>query len=318
MPQLVAPTGLILDPLVREHHPGLGHPESPARFDAVHQGLLRSGLLDRCLKIAPRRAQDGDLLRCHTPAYLKQVHRDVTCGARELSTGDTGICRRSEEVARWAAGGLLAAADALIDGRVSNVFACVRPPGHHASPGRGMGFCIFNSIAVLARYLQAVHRLHRLLIVDWDVHHGNGTQAMFWRDPSVLFFSTHQMPLYPGSGHAHERGEGAGEGFTLNCPLRAGDGGREILAAFEQVLLPAADSFRPEAVLISAGFDGRAGDPLGGLLLEDEDFATLTSLLMDVAERHAGGRLIASLEGGYDLAGLASAVSAHVGALARG
>jgi acetoin utilization deacetylase AcuC-like enzyme len=305
----------VCDPAYRNHDTGPWHPERPARVDAVIQGLHRAGLLERCRVIAPRAASEADLLRCHTPLYLERVRQDVAAGLDQLSTGDTAIGPGSEPVARLAAGGLLAAADALMAGEVAHAFAVVRPPGHHATPSRGMGFCLYNNVAIAARYLQAMHGLKRVLIVDWDVHHGNGTQEIFWEDPTVLVFSTHQSPLYPGTGAASERGEGAGEGFTINCPFPAGSGGAEILAAYREVLLPAAAAFDPQAVLVSAGFDSRHDDPLGDFLLSDDDFAALTHLVRGIAERHAGGRLLSTLEGGYDLAGLASAAAAHVGAL---
>jgi acetoin utilization deacetylase AcuC-like enzyme len=305
----------VCDPVYRDHDTGPGHPERPARIDAVIQGLHRAGLLERCRVIAPRAASEADLLRCHSPIYLERVRQDVAAGRDQLSTGDTAIGPGSDLIARLATGGLLAAADALIAGEVANAFAVVRPPGHHATPTRGMGFCLYNNVAIAARYLQAVHGLERVLIVDWDVHHGNGTQEIFWKDPTVLVFSTHQSPLYPGTGAASERGEGAGEGFTINCPFPAGSGGVEILAAYREVLLPAAEAFAPQAVLVSAGFDSRHDDPLGDFRLGDEDFGALTHLVRGIAERHAGGRLLSSLEGGYDLAGLASAAVAHVGAL---
>ena len=312
---LLSPTGLVCDPAYRDHDTGPWHPEQPARVDAVIQGLHRAGLLERCRVIAPRAAAEADLLRCHIPLYLERVRQDVAAGLDQLSTGDTAIGPGSETVARLAAGGLLAAADALMAGEVANSFAVVRPPGHHATPSRGMGFCIYNNVAIAARYLQEVHGLERILIVDWDVHHGNGTQEIFWEDPTVLVFSTHQSPLYPGTGAASERGQGAGEGFTINCPFPAGSGGAEILAAYREVLLPAAEAFDPQAVLVSAGFDSRHDDPLGDFLLSDDDFAALTHLVRGIADRHAGGRLLSTLEGGYDLAGLASAAAAHVGAL---
>ncbi|MEB3322732.1 MAG: histone deacetylase [Synechococcaceae cyanobacterium] len=312
------PTGLVLDPLCREHDPGAGHPERPARFDAVVAGLQRAGLLQRCRVLPPREAGQEDLLLCHTPAYLEQVRQDVAAGRAELSTGDTALGPGSERAARRAVGGLLAAADALMAGEVGNAFAVVRPPGHHAGAGRGMGFCLYNNVAIAARHLQRRHGLERILIADWDVHHGNGTEAIFRRDPTVLFFSTHQSPLYPGTGAAAEHGEGPGEGFTLNCPLPAGSGGAEVLAAWREVLVPAAEAFAPQAVLVSAGFDSRQGDPLADFRLQDEDFAALTRLVLGIAGRHAAGRLLSALEGGYALEGLARAAAAHVGALVAG
>ena len=251
----------------------------------------------------------------HTPAYLAQVQADIAAGRHELSTGDTAIGPESERIARLAAGGAIAAVEAVMAGQVAHAFAVVRPPGHHASTDRGMGFCVYNNVAIAARHLQARHGLERVLIADWDVHHGNGSAEIFAADPSVLYASTHQAPHYPGSGSAAERGIGAGEGFTLHVPLPAGSGGAAVLAAWQEQLLPAIEAFAPQFVLISAGFDGRRGDPLGDFQLDDSDFAALTRLLMGVAGRHAGGRLVSVLEGGYDLPGLAAAAAAHMGAL---
>ena len=279
------------------------------------QGLERAGLLRQCQLIPPRPATERELLRCHTPQYLKRVKEDILAGRDQLSTGDTAISPDSERTARLAAGGVLAAVEAVMDGRVRQAFAIVRPPGHHASATRGMGFCIYNNVALAARHLQAVHGLGRILIVDWDVHHGNGTHDIFWRDPSVLFFSSHQAPFYPGSGTRLERGEGPGAGFTHNCPLPAGTSGRQLLAAWREELVPLAEAFSPEFVLISAGFDSRGGDPLGDFRLEDGDFAALTQLLLDIAAEQAHGRLVYVLEGGYDLQDLASASAAHVATL---
>lgn len=284
-------------------------------MDAVLQGLHLAGLLNRCRLIAPRPASDEELLRVHTPAYLAQVQADLAAGRHELSTGDTAVGPESERIARLAAGGTLAAVEAVMAGQVANAFAVVRPPGHHASAERGMGFCLYNNVAVAARHLQAVHGLQRVLIADWDVHHGNGSEAIFLADPSVFFCSTHQAPHYPGTGSAAERGVGAGEGFTRNVPLPAGSGGADVLAAWQKQLLPAIETFAPQFVLISAGFDGRSGDPLGNFQLNDGDFAALTRLLLEVAERHASERLVSVLEGGYDLPGLAAAAAAHMGAL---
>ncbi len=228
-----------------------------------------------------------------------------------LSTGDTDISQASYDVALRAVGTCLNGVDLVLGGTAENAFCIVRPPGHHASADRGMGFCLFNNIAVAARYAQRKYGVERVLIADWDVHHGNGTQDIFYSDGSVFFFSTHQSPWYPGTGAARERGEGTGLGSTLNCPLPAGSGREEVVGAFREMLLPAMAKFRPELVLISAGFDSRSGDPLGHFQLADSDFVELTRMLMDVG----GGRVVSVLEGGYSLAGLTLAVAAHAGAL---
>jgi acetoin utilization deacetylase AcuC-like enzyme len=310
-----APTGLVCDPAYRDHDTGAGHPERPARVDAVIQGLHRSGLLEHCHVIAPRPASEAELLRCHTPGYLERVREDVEAGRDDLSTGDTAIGPGSEAVARLAAGGVLAAVEAVMAGRVRNAFAVVRPPGHHAGPSRGMGFCLYNNVAIAARDLQAMHGIGRVLIVDWDVHHGNGTQEIFWSDPSVLVFGSHQCPLYPGSGEVRERGGAAGEGFTVNLPVPPGTCGDDLVALWRRELPVAAAAFEPDFVLVSAGFDAHRRDPLGDLGLGDDHFAALTRLVVEVAERHCEGRLVSALEGGYDLEALASAGAAHVAAL---
>ena len=304
-------TALIADPLFRDHLAGRQHPERPERFDAVLNGLNRAGLLDRMLLLEARTATGDELLLCHTAEYLKTVRRDVESGRRYLSTGDTDITPNSWDVATRAVGGVLNAVDAVLSGSARNAFCAVRPPGHHANAARGMGFCLFNNAAIAARYAQRNHGVGRVLIVDWDVHHGNGTQDIFYRDASVFYFSSHQWPLYPGTGRADETGDGPGEGATMNFPFPAGAGRREILGAVENHLLPAAARFQPDLVLISAGFDSRVGDPLGRFTLTDIDFADLTRAVMGIA----GGRVVSVLEGGYNLDGLASAAAAHVAAL---
>jgi acetoin utilization deacetylase AcuC-like enzyme len=212
---------------------------------------------------------------------------------------------------------VLNAVDAVVERRARNAFCVVRPPGHHATTDRGMGFCIFNNVAVAARYAQGHYGMSRVLIADWDVHHGNGTQDIFYADGSVFFFSTHQHPWYPGTGRPQETGEGEGVGSTLNCPFPAGSGRAEILGAFQEHLPRVARAFRPDLVVISAGFDSRLGDPLGRFTLSDQDFADLTALMLEIADQYAGGRLVSVLEGGYDLNGLASAALAHVSALKK-
>jgi len=308
-------TGLVIAESYVEHLTGQGHPEQPGRVTAIVERLQADGLLDTARKITPRTATDEEILRCHSPDYLRIVNEDVTEGLHRLSTGDTALSARSLDIARLAAGGLLAAVDEVLAGRVQNAFAVVRPPGHHATPKKGMGFCLFNNVAIAARHAQKKHGVGRVLIADWDVHHGNGTQDIFYEDGTVLFFDTHQHPLYPGTGAATETGKGAGAGLTINCPFPAGSGRKEIVGAFREKLVTAAQAFRPDLVLVSAGFDSRIDDPLGSFKLTDDDFAELTGIVKEIAATHCGGRLLSTLEGGYNLAGLASAAASHVRAL---
>jgi acetoin utilization deacetylase AcuC-like enzyme len=308
-------TLLLADPQCKQHLTGPGHPERPERFDAIIQALERASLTQKFGKVASRPATDDEIALCHSAAYIRVVRHDIATGARELSTGDTNVSPKSLDVALRTVGGVLNAIDAVMERRARNSFCVVRPPGHHATPNRGMGFCIFNNVAIAARHAQRKHKAKRVLIADWDVHHGNGTQDIFYSDGSVFYFSTHQSPWYPGTGAASETGEGAGKGTTLNCPFPAGAGRKEILGAFRNQLVPAADKFKPDLVLISAGFDSRMGDPLGRFTLSDEDFAELTTVILEIAARHAGGRLVSVLEGGYNLSGLASAAISHVKAL---
>lgn len=305
--------GLLLDPLYKAHDTGPGHPETAGRYDAVTAAL--EGVRKQMAPVKPRAADEDEIALCHSRTYLATARRDIANKRGQLSTGDTSISAASWDVATQAAGGVLNAAHAVAQGELKRAFCAVRPPGHHATPDRGMGFCVINNVAVAARWLQKKHGVGRVLIVDWDVHHGNGTQDIFYRDGSVLFLSTHQHPWYPGTGMADERGEGKGEGRILNFPLAAGAGRAEILPVFQQTLMRAAEEFKPEFVLISAGFDSRAGDPLGKFRLTDEDFADLTAVLREIGEKHAGGRVLSVLEGGYSLPGLAAGVRAHVDAL---
>ncbi len=308
-------TGLLLDTVYRDHDTGPGQPECPARIMAVVECLQKRGFADHGVPLTQQPAEPDDILLCHTRNYFETVKRDVFSGRDELSTGDTVICPKSLDIALRAVGGVMNAVDAVMTGKADNAFCAVRPPGHHARPAQGMGFCLFNSIAIGARHAQRKHGAEKVLIVDWDVHHGNGTQDIFYEDGSVLFFSTHQSPWYPGTGAAGETGEGKGKHGTINCPLPAGTGMKAIQAAFLDQLIPAAMKFKPDLVMISAGFDSRLGDPLGHFQLSDEDFAKLTRMLMAFAQEHCEGRIVSVLEGGYNLAGLASASAAHVSAL---
>jgi acetoin utilization deacetylase AcuC-like enzyme len=300
------------DPATLRHEPSSDHPETPRRMDAVMdavRALERQGRLDIAL---PKPASEDDVLLVHSNDYLRQVRAEVLAGRRSLSTGDTEISPGSLTAALAAAGTVIAAVDAVMGGRAVRAFSAVRPPGHHASASRGMGFCVFNNIAIGARYARRRYGVERILIADWDVHHGNGTQDVFWQDGTVLFFDTHQHPWYPGTGSPDENGEGKARGLIVNRPFPAGSGRAQILGAFREALVPAAERFKPQLVMISAGFDSRAGDPLGQFTLTDADFAELTNTVVAIAGQSAGGRVVSVLEGGYALDGLSRAVAAHL------
>lgn len=313
-----AAVALVLDDVFLRHDPGAGHPESQVRLRAIRRELEQRGLADRCLRLRPRAATVEELLWCHTPGYVELVKRELAAAVLQLSTGDTAVGPGTLEAAEMAAGAALEAVDAVCSGRAARAFCAVRPPGHHATASRGMGFCVFNNAALAARSARRRHGIGRVAIVDWDVHHGNGTQDIFYEDGTVFYFSTHQHPWYPGTGSASEKGSGDGRGTTLNCPLPAGAGDDDLIAAVRDRFLPAMDEFRPGLLVISAGFDSRAGDPLGGFRVTDGGFATLTRLMIKCARKHAGGRLVSILEGGYHPAGLASAVATHLEALCEG
>ena len=306
------PTGVVYDPVYKQHITGLGHPESPSRCDAIMNALSNANLGDRIFHLKPNLAEEKEILTCHTAEYIATVKQDIAASRYMLSTGDSPICRDSLSVALSAAGGVLTAINAVLNGQVRNAFCVVRPADHHATRRRGMGFCIFNSIAVAARFAQRKHKLGKVLIADWDVHHGNGTQDILYEDPTVFYFSTHQSPWYRGTGSEEETGKGKGQGYTLNCPFPAGAGRREIVGAFKEKLVPATERFKPDLVLVSAGFDSRIGDPLGCFRLTDEDFFELTHIVQDIAYGSAQGRLTSVLEGGYNLEGLGQAAAAHV------
>jgi acetoin utilization deacetylase AcuC-like enzyme len=299
--------GLVLDPVFEEHDTGQGHPERPARLRAVREGL--HDLLPRCRLFSPVSATDAEITAVHDPAYLRHVEAAVARGARLLDSGDTVVSPRSAAIARLAAGSMLSLTRAVAAREVERGFAAVRPPGHHAERSLAMGFCLFNNVAIAARALRD-GGMARVLVVDWDVHHGNGTQHLFEEDPTVFYFSVHQFPLYPGTGAAGERGKGAGAGATLNRPLPPGSGDEAFLAAVRD-MADAAASFRPEMVLVSCGFDAHARDPLGGLTVTTEAFAEATRIVISVAEAFAGGRLVSVLEGGYDLQALSACAATH-------
>ncbi len=292
------------------------HPENARRLEAVTLALeADESLWNGLRKLPPRSADDEDITRCHSAEMIDHIHTLCERGVPFVDI-DTAICPESLEVARLGAGAALTAVDEVVSGSSANAFALVRPPGHHASAGRAMGFCLLNNAALAARYAQERRGLERVLIIDWDVHHGNGTQDIFYDDPTVFYFSTHQYPYYPGTGSAGERGESKGEGFNLNIPLSQGSSAKSHREAFSEALRHIESKFSPDLIVISAGFDSRRGDPLGGLMLEDQDFAEMTKEVLDLADRHAGGRVISVLEGGYNLQTLGETIRTHIAALA--
>ncbi|MGD9742703.1 MAG: histone deacetylase family protein [Dongiaceae bacterium] len=305
-----AGTLLLSHPACLGHDPGEGHPESPMRLEAVMRALEGEAFraLDR--RQAPL-ATAAELARVHPADYVEAVLEALPDEGRVMLDGDTVASPGSREAALRAAGAVIAAVDAVATGEARNAFCAVRPPGHHAEAARPMGFCIFNNIAVGALHARAAHGLERVAVVDFDVHHGNGTQHLFEADPALFYASTHQWPFYPGTGASGERGCGN----IWNLPLPANAGSREFKAAFEEVILPALDRFRPDLVMVSAGFDAHRADPLAMLQLDESDYVWVTGALMRIADRHAGGRLVSALEGGYDLGALAASAAAHVGRL---
>jgi len=310
--------GLVFDEICLRHLAGnVGHPERPERLIAIETALEAAGWLQTLHRIESRAALDEELALAHSWRYVDLVRRELSGvqALRQLSTGDTLVSAASLAAARIAAGGVLAAVDAVMEGEVDTAFCAVRPPGHHATRDRGMGFCIFNNVAVAARYVQQTHGIKRVLIVDPDYHHGNGTQDIFYEDGSVFFFSTHHYGAYPGTGHPSETGTGKGAGTTLNVPLPAGASDAEILGAFRDKLAPAVKAFRPEFILISAGFDAMRNDLLGQFDVTPEGFAAITRLVMRLAAELAHGRVVSVLEGGYRLDGLGECVVAHLNSL---
>lgn len=305
-------TLLVADDLFLEHITPTGHPERPDRLRAIARALSdeRFAGLQR---MAPRPADDAVLLTAHDPRYVATVRAAIPEDGIAQLDADTWVSPRSYEVAVNAVGGAMLAVDAVFNREVANAFCAVRPPGHHAEHDRAMGFCLFANAVITARHAQRTHGAQRVAIVDWDVHHGNGTQAIVWDDPTILYGSTHQMPLYPGSGDTNE----TGVGNIFNAPLSPGAGGVEFVEAFEMRILPAVDRFAPDLIVISAGFDAHWRDPLASLNLSEDDFAWATERLMGLADRHAGGRIVSLLEGGYDLKGLGDSVAAHVTTLMR-
>jgi acetoin utilization deacetylase AcuC-like enzyme len=312
----MAHTAVVIDREYLKHDPGDFHPERPERLKVL---LDLAGELDAkdFQRLPPRAATRREIETCHVADYIDLVQATSTRNHYALD-GDTVTSRDSFGIGLLAVGGFLTLLDAIAAGEAANGIALVRPPGHHALKDRAMGFCLFNTVAVGAHHVKLHYGARRVLIMDWDVHHGNGTQDAFFDDPSVLYLSTHQYPYYPGTGAAEEVGAGAGEGYTVNIPLPAGAGDAEYLRVFDEIVVPVGEKFAPDWILVSAGFDPHRRDPLGGMNVTDGGFAAMAARLMRLAEKHAGGKIAFLLEGGYDLAALKNSVAAVLQTLRDG
>jgi acetoin utilization deacetylase AcuC-like enzyme/formylglycine-generating enzyme required for sulfatase activity len=305
-------TGFVYHDIYLEHKTTAGHPESPQRLVAIVRNLKEKGLYSELLLITPTPVEMQWLTKIHLPEYIERARESCEEDEVYLDCLDVPISSKSYEAALMAAGGVLSAIDAVMEGRIRTAFCAVRPPGHHAVEDRALGFCIFNNIAIGTRYIQEKYGLSKILIVDWDVHHGNGTQQAFYDDPNVLYFSVHRSPFYPGTGSEMEKGTDKGLNYIINVPLPAGSTDKDYLIAFEKKLKPAALSFSPDFVLISAGFDAHKDDPLGGMKVTEEGFVQMTKIARDIAQKCCESRLVSVLEGGYNLDALAASVEAHI------
>jgi acetoin utilization deacetylase AcuC-like enzyme len=312
-------TGFVYSDIYLKHKTGPRHPERPQRLTTIVSSLEKY-LSDENSKLqlmSPKPFSETLewLTTIHSPEYVERVKKSCQDREEYMDSIDTPISPESYEVAVMAVGGVLSGIDGVMEGNVKNAFCAVRPPGHHALKDRAMGFCIFNNVAIGTRYIQKKYGLSKVLIVDWDVHHGNGTQDDFYDDPTVLYFSTHRSPFYPGTGYADEKGIGKGLGYTINVPMTAGSGDENYKKAFEDILKPRAIEFDPDFVLVSAGFDAHKDDPLGGMNVTASGYAEMTKIVKGIAEKCCDGRLVSVLEGGYSLDGLAESVDAHVSIL---
>ena len=309
-------TGFIYSDDFLQHDTGAGHPECPQRLSAVMSYLKSQPVYEALRTYAAEAAAPEWLAANHAREYLQRAERVCLAGEPFLDCADVAVCPRSFAAAQLAVGAAVTLAEKIVEREIDNGFALARPPGHHAERDQALGFCLFNNVAIVARYLQARHGIDKIAILDWDVHHGNGTQHSFEADPSVLYVSAHQYPYYPGTGAYSETGSGRGRGATLNCPMAAGSGEEEYERAFSERILPCIDAFKPEFIIVSAGFDAHRDDPLGQIRLGTEFFGWMTLRVMELAAKHCDGRVLSVLEGGYDLRALPLCVNEHLRALA--
>ena len=308
-------TAIIYDDDYLRHDTG-SHPENANRLRRIMESLTADPIWNGIVSVKPRKAPLDCVEYVHPIEYIKSIDQACQQG-RGFLDADTVISPHSYWVALLAVGGVLSAIDAVMNGKADNAMALVRPPGHHAEPERAMGFCLFNNVAIGARYAQRRHKLSRVAIIDWDVHHGNGTQRIFYSDPSVLYISLHQYPHYPGTGSRGEEGVGAGQGFTLNFPMPLGCGNTEYITTFEESIVPKLKEFRPNLLLVSAGFDGHREDPLAGMDLTDEGYTRMTDMLVQFSNQFCDNRIVSVLEGGYNLSTLPGTVVAHIRVLSE-
>ena len=300
-------TGVVFSDRFKDHRTGEGHPENPSRLGAVRRALDAPSLSGRLTSLEPRPATRDEILLVHTDRHYQEILATQEAERTYLDE-DTVTSPESAEIALLAAGSVLVAVDAVSKNQVANVFAFIRPPGHHAKPDKAMGFCLFNNVAIAAQYALRTHGTKRVLIVDFDLHHGNGTQNAFYTSPEVLYVSTHQWPYYPGTGAVTEVGKDAGEGFTLNLPMPAGMGDAELVQTFREIIVPVSREFAPDLILVSAGFDAHESDPLGGMRVTHRGYAALASQILQIADDSCGGKVVFALEGGYNLTSLERAV----------
>lgn len=305
-------TGLVYDLRFLEHDPGANHPECRERLSATITHLETIPWFDSLPRIKAESVDQGLLETIHERDYIRRAEEACLSGQSILDTMDVGICEESFRVALLASGSVLKLADETLSANISNGFAMVRPPGHHAEKDQALGFCLFNNVAVLARYLQKQYAIDKVLILDWDVHHGNGTQHAFEDDPSVLYISTHQYPYYPGTGAWSETGTGRGQGATLNCPMSAGNSDMDYERVFMEKILPKIDAFIPEFIVLSAGFDAHSDDPLAQICLSTDFFGWMTLRMMEMADKYCEGRIVSVLEGGYNLDVLPLCIAEHL------